>query len=122
MTIEPEVILASQSPRRRELLALIGLAHEVRPADIDESYLAGESPEEHCERLARGKAETLARRASGDAVIIGSDTIVVVDGEILGQAGGCRRCGADAADVERPLARRADRRRGSAARPGRERG
>jgi septum formation protein len=85
MKIEPEVILASQSPRRRELLALIGIAHEVRPADIDESYADGESPEQHCERLAREKAGTLAARASGDAVVIGSDTIVVVDGLVLGK-------------------------------------
>jgi septum formation protein len=96
MTIGPEVILASQSPRRRELLALIGIAHEVRPADIDESYIEGESAEEHCERLARGKATTLAARARGDAVVIGSDTIVVVDGAILGKP-------ADAADATRML-------------------
>jgi len=96
MKIEPAVILASQSPRRRELLALIGIAHEVRPADIDESYLEGESPEEHCERLARGKATTLAERVSGDAVVIGSDTIVVVDGVILGKP-------ADAAEATRML-------------------
>jgi len=96
MKIEPAVILASQSPRRRELLALIGIAHEVRPADIDESYLEGESPEEHCERLARGKATTLAERVSGDAVVIGSDTIVVVDGVILGKP-------TDAAEATRML-------------------
>ena len=81
----PRVILASQSPRRRELLALIGIAHEVRPADIDESYLEGETPEQHCERLARGKATTLAERVSREAVVIGSDTIVVVDGQVLGK-------------------------------------
>jgi septum formation protein len=96
MTMTPELVLASQSPRRRELLALIGLAHEVRPADIDESYLPGETPEQHCERLAREKATTLVRRASGDAVIIGSDTIVVVDGQVLGKPD-------DAADATRIL-------------------
>jgi septum formation protein len=85
MSMAPELILASQSPRRRELLALIGLAHEVRPADIDESYLDGETPEEHCERLARGKATALEGSVPGDAVIIGSDTIVVVDGVVLGK-------------------------------------
>ena len=85
MSVSPEVILASQSPRRRELLALIGIAHEVRPADIDESYLEGETPEQHCERLARGKATTLAQRVSREAVVIGSDTIVVVDGQVLGK-------------------------------------
>ena len=78
------VILASQSPRRRELLNLVGIAHEVQPADIDESYLAGERPREHAERLARGKAAVIAAREPS-AVIIGSDTIVVVDGEVLGK-------------------------------------
>ena len=81
------VILASQSPRRRELLNLVGIAHEVRPADIDESYLAGERPREHAERLARGKAAVIAAREPG-AVIIGSDTIVVVDGDVLGKPAG----------------------------------
>lgn len=78
------VILASQSPRRRELLALIGVPHEVMPADVDESAHPGEAPVPHCERLARTKAETLAAQ-HGDAVVIGADTIVVIDGEILGK-------------------------------------
>jgi len=81
------VVLASQSPRRRELLNLVGIAHEVQPADIDESYLAGERPREHAERLARGKAAVIAAREP-DAVIIGSDTIVVVDGDVLGKPAG----------------------------------
>lgn len=78
------VILASQSPRRRELLTTIGIAHEVRPADIDETVLPGEAPVPHCERLAREKAHTLALQHP-DAIVIGSDTIVVVDGAILGK-------------------------------------
>ena len=78
------VILASQSPRRRELLTLVGIAHEVQPADIDESYLAGERPREHAERLARGKTAVIARREP-DALVVGSDTIVVVDGDVLGK-------------------------------------
>lgn len=78
------VILASQSPRRRELLSLVGITHEVRPADIDESVHPGELPVPHCERLARDKAHTLAI-TNPDAVVIGSDTIVVVDGDILGK-------------------------------------
>lgn len=80
----PRVILASQSPRRRELLSLVGIAHSVSPADIDEAYLAGESPRAHCERLAREKAHTVAR-GQLDALVIGSDTIVVVDGDVLGK-------------------------------------
>jgi septum formation protein len=78
------VLLASQSPRRRELLTLVGIPHEVMPADIDESYLAGETPRAHCERLAREKAATIAARVP-DALTIGSDTIVVVDGDVLGK-------------------------------------
>jgi septum formation protein len=80
----PRVVLASQSPRRRELLTLVGIAHEVRPADIDESYLPGETPREHAERLARGKAAAL-EGLGDDTVTIGSDTIVVVDGDVLGK-------------------------------------
>ena len=80
----PHVILASQSPRRRELLTLVGIPHEVRPADIDESYGPGELPRAHAERLAREKAAVVARSAP-EAVVIGSDTIVVVDGDVLGK-------------------------------------
>jgi septum formation protein len=80
----PRVILASQSPRRRELLTLVGIPHEVRPADIDEAYLPGEQPRAHAERLARQKAEVVARD-SRDALVVGSDTIVVVDGDVLGK-------------------------------------
>jgi septum formation protein len=76
------VVLASQSPRRRQLLALIGIEHEVRPANIDESYLPGEAPRAHAVRLARGKAAAIAVPRS---VTIGSDTIVVVDGDVLGK-------------------------------------
>ena len=78
------VILASASPRRRELLRLIGIAHEVRPADLDESQLPGEAPAAHAERLARSKAHTIAEHEPG-AVVIAADTIVVVDGEVLGK-------------------------------------
>ena len=76
------VVLASQSPRRRDLLTLVGIPHEVRPANIDERYLAGEAPRAHAERLARGKAEAISEPS---AVTIGSDTIVVVDGDVLGK-------------------------------------
>jgi septum formation protein len=76
------VVLASQSPRRRDLLTLVGITHEVRPANIDETYLAGEAPRAHAERLARGKAAAIS---APDAVTIGSDTIVVIDGEVLGK-------------------------------------
>ena len=84
MSRSPTVILASASPRRRELLRLVGIAHEVEPADIDESVLPGESPAPHAERLARAKAHAMAERHP-HAVVIAADTIVVVDGDILGK-------------------------------------
>lgn len=80
-----QVILASASPRRRELLTLINVAHTVRPADIDESARQGEPPRALAERLAREKASAGALGADPDAVIVGSDTIVVVDGAVLGK-------------------------------------
>lgn len=83
MTERPRVILASQSPRRRDLLDLVRIVHEVRPADIDERYLPGETPRAHAERLAREKAQAI--HEDDDAVVIGSDTIVVVDGDVLGK-------------------------------------
>lgn len=89
------VILASQSPRRRELLTLVGIGHEVAPADIDESVLPGERPAPHAERLARAKAATLAARHA-EALVVAADTIVVVDGRILGKP-------ADAHDARRTL-------------------
>jgi septum formation protein len=100
----PRVVLASSSPRRRELLTLIGIAHEVAPADIDESYLPGELPAAHAERLAREKAAVVAVRAP-DAVTIGADTIVVVDGDVLGKP----RDAAHAAEMLRRLSGRAHR-------------
>jgi septum formation protein len=80
----PRVVLASSSPRRRELLTLIGIPHTVSPADIDETPLPGEQPRPHAERLARGKAAVVAARQP-NAVIVAADTIVVVDGDILGK-------------------------------------
>lgn len=80
----PRIVLASSSPRRRELLTLIGIPHTVSPADIDETPFAAEQPRPHAERLARGKATVVAARQP-DALIVAADTIVVVDGEILGK-------------------------------------
>lgn len=63
-------------------MSLIGITYEVIPANIDESYRAGETPRQHAERLAREKATAID---APDAVIVGSDTIVVVDGSVLGK-------------------------------------
>jgi len=91
----PRVILASQSPRRRELLTLVGIAHEVIPPDVDESVREEERPAPYAERLAREKAQSLADRHP-EALVVAADTIVVIDGRILGKP-------ADAADARRTL-------------------
>lgn len=80
----PRLILASGSPRRAELLRMLGLDFEIRPAGIDETYLPGEEPGAHAERLAREKAAAIAVDAPG-AVVIGSDTVVIVDEDLLGK-------------------------------------
>jgi len=82
--ISPRVILASASPRRRKLLDLVGIAYDVEPADIDETYGDGEEAAAHAERLAREKGATIAAR-NPDAVVIAADTIVVIDGLVLGK-------------------------------------
>src|SRR5215207_6899874 len=80
----PPIILASQSPRRAELIARLELTFDVLPADIDESYFPHESPPDHAERLAREKAEVVAA-THPHALVVGSDTIVVIDGAVLGK-------------------------------------
>ena len=81
---ECRVVLASGSPRRRELLNLIGIQHEVRPANIDETMRPRETPRRHAERLAREKASAIATR-DPNLITIGADTIVVVNRKILGK-------------------------------------
>lgn len=83
----PRLVLASASPRRRELLAGLGLELEVRPAAVDETPLPGESPEALVERLALAKARAAARAGE---VALGADTIVVLGDEILGKPPGPR--------------------------------
>jgi septum formation protein len=78
------IVLASASPRRQEILRNAGIDFVVQPADIDETVRPGESPRECAERLAREKARVVAQQRPGD-FILGADTIVVVDGEILGK-------------------------------------
>jgi septum formation protein len=97
----PPVILASRSPRRAQLLEQLGLAFTTLAADIDERYLPGEEPGAHVERLAREKAAAIAR-AHPDAIVVGSDTVVVVEGDVLGKP-------SDAADAVRMLLRLAGR-------------
>lgn len=91
------LILASNSPRRKELLERLGVAFRVEPADVDERPLPGEPPIDTALRLAREKALAVANR-SEDGIIIAADTIVVVDGEVLGKP-------ADPPEAERMLKR-----------------
>jgi septum formation protein len=82
----PELVLASASPRRRELLARLGItAPRVIPADIDETPLPGETPRNHAVRLAAGKARAAAALAPG-ALILAGDTVVGVGRRILPKA------------------------------------
>jgi septum formation protein len=102
------LILASGSPRRRELLTQAGFVFAVRAADVDESVRAGEEPTAYVTRLAREKAlvvyEALTREGQGNRdqgqenhlIVLGADTTVVLDGEILGKP-------ADEADAVRML-------------------
>lgn len=78
-------ILASNSPRRRELLGLLGLDFVVMPADVDESTLEGETPQDYVLRLAERKARAVAIGFDSATWVIAADTTVVDDGEILGK-------------------------------------
>ena len=76
------LILASSSPRRKEILTAVGWPFETYPAGVDETRLANEGPEDFVSRLARAKAEAVAQsRLFG--LVLGADTTVLVDGEIL---------------------------------------
>ena len=91
------LILASASPRRRELLAQAGLEFEVKPAHVNEDVRAGEDPIAYVVRLAREKAQVVFDElGNADAVVLGADTTVVVDGQILAKP-------EDAADAARML-------------------
>lgn len=81
----PKLVLASGSPRRAEILSSVGWPFEKIVADIDESELAGESPEVYVVRLAVEKAEAVAKSLDSDAIVLGADTTVVIDGEIIGK-------------------------------------
>lgn len=82
---DPVLVLASSSPRRKELLGLCGWEFDVRPADVDERPLPGEAPGEYVLRLSQSKARACAVRAAESPVILAADTAVVVDDDILGK-------------------------------------
>ena len=83
MTLAP-LILASASPRRADLLRAAGIAFEVHVANVDEATRPGEAPDAYVGRLAIAKARTVSASHPGSAVL-GADTVVVVDGQILGK-------------------------------------
>lgn len=84
MTIEP-IVLASSSPRRQQLLEMLRIPFRVIAPDVDEHVLPAERPDHYVRRLARAKAEAVAARAGGGALILAADTTVVLDGEIFGK-------------------------------------
>ena len=93
----PRLILASASPRRRELLGLLGLPFEVRAAGVAEQPGQGEAPETYVRRVAGAKAEAVAAAlppAAGRQLIIAADTEVVLDDRIMGKPGGAAEAGA----------------------------
>jgi septum formation protein len=79
-----KMVLASSSPRRREILSKLGYVFEVLAPDLDESQIQDETPAEHVLRLSQAKAERVAYR-NPDDLVIGADTIVVLDNRILGK-------------------------------------
>jgi septum formation protein len=81
---KPELILASSSPRRQELLREIGIPFQVHAANINEDQNAGEAPIEYALRLAREKAQAVAAQYP-QSYVLGADTIVVLNGEVLGK-------------------------------------
>ena len=97
MPDSPPLLLASGSPRRRELLEQIGLRFTVHPVDIDETPDPGETPREYVLRLARQKAAAGAVRVPG-TLVLAADTTVTLDGDLLGKP-------EDEADARRMLRR-----------------
>jgi septum formation protein len=89
----PDLVLASSSPRRRELLSGLGLRFTVRASEIDETLLPGEAPDAYVLRLAREKARAAGRPGE---LVLAADTSVIIEGEILGKP-------RDGADAERML-------------------
>jgi septum formation protein len=82
--MRPKIVLASGSPRRRELLAGLGVQFEVKTSQVDETFDPSSPPNAVAEELAHRKAKDVARQLDA-ALVIGADTIVVCDGEILGK-------------------------------------
>jgi septum formation protein len=97
------LVLASGSPRRAQLLALLGLACEVVPVDLDETPRPGEAPADYARRMAAEKVAMAATRHAPDCLVLAADTVVALGEEILGKP-------ADAGDAARMLRRLSGRR------------
>ena len=80
-----KIVLASQSPRRRQLLGQMGLEFTTQSPEIDESAFHGRDARDLVETLSREKARWVARQQTPDTLVIGADTVVVLDGAILGK-------------------------------------
>lgn len=78
------LVLASQSPRRKELLEVLGIPFSVVVSTADETVRSGESPEAYVARVARAKGQEVASRMS-NSIVLSADTVVMIDGEILGK-------------------------------------
>jgi septum formation protein len=91
-----QLVLASASPRRAELLRTAGFSFDVRPADVDETPNSDESPADYALRVARDKARAVAARADTGSCILAADTVVAVGTQILGKP-------SDPADARRML-------------------
>ena len=81
---KPNLVLASASPRRKELLSVLGIPFTMIPSSIDETPSAGERPETFVVRMAKEKCAEVASRVS-HSVVLSADTVVTIDGEILGK-------------------------------------
>jgi len=79
------IVLASASPRRREILELLRVPFSVIPSDVDETMAAGEGALAYAARIARAKAAEIAARHTPETFVLGADTVVVVDDEVLGK-------------------------------------
>ncbi len=83
--MKPKIVLASRSPRRKDILEKLNLSFIIDPPDIDESALKNESPIEYVQRIAAAKADLVAKRHDRQTIVIAADTTVALENEIFGQ-------------------------------------
>jgi septum formation protein len=88
----PDLILASSSPRRRELIEQLGLRPLVMAADIDETPRVAEDPGDYVLRLSHGKAQKIAAQQDAVAIVLGADTIIDHGGQVLGKPENQQQC------------------------------